>query len=74
MTAVETAAREHIPFTPVAPGDGVDGIEFDLPKLLAYLLRLYKLDVVALNPDEPPVKFSISLDGADLWRNVSHVT
>jgi hypothetical protein len=74
MTAVETAAREHIPFTTVAPGDGVDGVEFDLPKMLAYLLRLYKLDVVALNPDEPPVEFSITLDGADLSRNISHVT
>jgi hypothetical protein len=74
MTAVETAAREHIPFTPVAQGDGVDGVEFDLPKLLAYLLRLYKLDEVALNPDKPPVEFSITLDGADLSRNISHVT
>jgi hypothetical protein len=74
MTAVETAARVQIPFTIVEPGDGIDGVEFDLPKMLAYLLRLYKLDAVALNPDEPPVEFSITLDGADLSRNISHVT
>jgi hypothetical protein len=38
MTAVDTAARERIPFTPIASGDGVNGIEFDLLKLQAYLL------------------------------------
>jgi hypothetical protein len=40
MTAVKTAAREHIPFSPISPEDGVDGISFDLPKMLAYLQRL----------------------------------
>ncbi len=57
MTAVETAAREHIPFSTIAPEDGVDGVSFDLTKILAYLLRLYKLDVVAASSDEPPVEF-----------------
>jgi hypothetical protein len=74
MIAVETAAREHIPFSTITPEDGVDGVRFNLPKMLAYLLRLYKLDVVAANPDEPPVEFSVTLDGADLSRNILQVT
>jgi hypothetical protein len=32
------------------------------------------LDVDALDPDEPPVEFSITLDGADLSRDISHIT
>jgi hypothetical protein len=32
------------------------------------------LDVVAANPDKPPVELSITLDGADLSRNIPHVT
>jgi hypothetical protein len=42
--------------------------------LLTFLLKLYSLDQVALDPEQPAVEFSITLDGADLSRNISHVT
>jgi hypothetical protein len=74
MTQVEDAAKQVIPFFSLAPAAGIDGIYFDYPKLLAYLLKLYKLDVVASDLTQPAVEFSITLDGADLSRNISHVT
>jgi hypothetical protein len=74
MTKVEELAKEVIPFYPLEPAAGIDGIVFDYPKLLTYILKLFKLDVVASDPTQPPVEFSITLDGADLSRNISHVT
>jgi hypothetical protein len=77
MTAVSTAAQAVIPFAPMGAAqleDRIDGIQFDYRKLLAYLLCLYKLDDVAWDPNQPPVQFSIILDGADLSRNITHVT
>ena len=38
------------------------------------MLKLYQLDKVALDPDQPSVEVSKTLDGADLSRNISHVT
>jgi hypothetical protein len=66
-----------IPFAPMGAAqleDGIDGVQFDYGKLLAYLLRLYKLDDVARDPNQPSVQFSITLDGADLSRNITHIT
>jgi hypothetical protein len=74
MKAVETAAQVDLPLKPLILTDDIDGVQFEYDKLLAYLLKLYKLDDVAKNPAEPPVEFSITLDGADLSRNISHVT
>jgi hypothetical protein len=74
MTSVETAAQVDIPLKPLLLSDNIDGVQFEYDKLLAYLLKLYKLDDVAKNPEEPPVEFSITLDGADISRNISHVT
>jgi hypothetical protein len=77
MTAVETAAQHVIPFTNLGADnleDGIDGICFDYAPFLAYVLKLFKLDEVARDPDAAPVQFSITLDGADLSRNISHVT
>jgi hypothetical protein len=40
----------------------------------AFLLKLYQLDKVALDPDQPSIEFSITLDGPDLLCNILHVT
>jgi hypothetical protein len=75
MTAVEVAAQQDIPLKhPLELPANVDGVQFEYAPLLAYLLKLYKLDDVARDPNELPVEFSITLDGADLSRNISHVT
>jgi hypothetical protein len=37
-------------------------------------LKLYQLDKVALDPDQMSVEFLITLDGADLLCNISHIT
>jgi hypothetical protein len=77
MSAVETAADAVIPFHSMEAAeleDGIDGIVFEYPQMLAYLLKLFRLDVVAGDPNQPPVQFSITLDGADLSQNISHVT
>jgi hypothetical protein len=47
---------------------------FDFPKLLEFLLKLYKLDAAHRDLTQPAVEFSITLDGADSSRNISHVT
>jgi hypothetical protein len=75
MTAVEAAAQIDIPLKhPLELPANVDGVQFEYEPLLAYLLKLYKLDDVARDPNALPVEFSITLDGADLSRNISHVT
>jgi hypothetical protein len=75
MTAVEIAAQKEIPLKhPLDMPANVDGVQFEYEPLLAYLLKLYKLDDVARDVNQLPVEFSITLDGADLSRNISHVT
>jgi hypothetical protein len=77
MTAVSAASQSVIPFAPMGAAqleDGIGGVQFDYGKLLAYLLCLYKLDDVARDPNQPSVQFSITLDGADLSRNITHIT
>jgi hypothetical protein len=49
-------------------------MQFNYSKLLAYLLHLYGLDDVARDPNQPPVEFSITLDSADLLRDISRIT
>jgi hypothetical protein len=78
MKAVEAAAKIDIPFSPiegVAAEDGengIDGIVFDFGKLLSFLLKLYKLDEPHRDLTQPPLEFSITLDGADLPPNMLH--
>ncbi len=80
MKAVEVAAQINIPFSPIDPvaakdgENGIDGIVFDFGKLLGFLLKLYKLDKPHRDLTQPPVEFSIALDGADLSLNISHIT
>jgi hypothetical protein len=80
MKAVEAAAQINIPFSPIGPvaakdgENGIDGIVFDFGKLLGFLLKLYKLDEPHRDLMQPLVEFSITLDGAYLSQNISHVT
>jgi hypothetical protein len=80
MKAVEVIAQINIPFSPieaVAAKDGENGIDsivFDFGKILGFLLKLYQLDEPHRDLTQPPVEFSITLDGADLLQNISHVT
>lgn len=54
--------------------EALDGIQFNFRKLLWYILKLYKLDEILDDPSEGPVLLAITLDGADLSRNYTHVT
>jgi hypothetical protein len=51
-----------------------DGFEFDFLKKILFILRLYKLDTIALDDTQAAVNIAITLDGADLSRNYTHVT
>jgi hypothetical protein len=73
MTSVETHAKDVIPFD-VVDVDGIDGFKFQYEPLLLYLLKLFQLEDAARDTNQPPVQISITLDGADLSRNVTHVT
>ena len=52
--------------------DGIDGIKFLYIKYLNYILKLFKLNRIACV--EGNIKIAITLDGADLSRNIQHVT
>jgi hypothetical protein len=67
VTAVKEHAKEE-----VIPGIG--GFKFDYEPLLLYLLKLFKLQDAARYSNQPPVQISMTLDGADLSRNVMHIT
>ena len=54
--------------------EALDGIQFNFPKMLWYIIKLYKLDEVLDNPWEGPVQMAITLEGAGLSRNYTHVT
>ena len=54
--------------------EALDGIQFNFKKLLWYILKLYKLDKILNDPSEGPILLAITLDGADLSRNYTHVT
>jgi hypothetical protein len=73
MKKVEEHAKGVIPFD-VVDVDGIDGFKFDYEALLLYLIKLFKLEDAARDINQPPVQISITLDGADLSRNVTHVT
>jgi hypothetical protein len=56
MKLVEMAAHAVIPFVPTVASEndaGIDGVQFDYGKMLAYLLHLYGLDAVACDPNQP---------------------
>jgi hypothetical protein len=73
MKSVEEHAKGVIPFK-VVDVDGIDGFKFGYEELLVYLLKLFQLEAAARDIHQPPVQISITLDGADLSRNVTHVT
>ena len=52
--------------------DGIDGVKFMYTKYLDYVLKLFKLDKIVWR--EGNIKIAITLDGADLSRNIQHVT
>ena len=56
----------------VIDADGIDGIKFNYDKLLDFILKIFKLDQIAT--EKGLVKMAITLDGADLSRNIQHVT
>jgi hypothetical protein len=65
MRAVKTAGDGDIPFHPMGAAkldDGFDGIVFEYPQMLAYLLKLFQLDDITRDPNQPPVEFSITLE------------
>ena len=60
------------PYKLIENCNGIDSIEFEYSKLLKFLLKLFKLEQIARR--EGNVSISITLDGADLSRNIQHVT
>jgi hypothetical protein len=73
MSLIEEHAKGVIPYE-VVDVDGIDGFKFEYEPLLLYILKLFKLKDAARDINQPPVQISITLDGADLSRNVTHVT
>ena len=61
-----------VPYIMIENDDGVDGIQFDYAKLLTFLLKMFKLDIIAVR--EGGVQIAITLDGEDLSWNIQHVT
>jgi hypothetical protein len=51
-----------------------DGFEFNFLKKILLILKLYKLDKIAMDDTQAPVNIGITLDGADLSHNYMHVT
>ena len=52
--------------------DGIDGVKIDYSKLLDFILKIFHLDLITR--EKGKVKIAITLDGADLSRNVQHMT
>jgi hypothetical protein len=50
------------------------GVADDYSTLLIFLLEMFKLDGIAKASTQAPVQIACTLDGADISRNVSHVT
>jgi hypothetical protein len=73
MKKVKEHAKGVIPFK-IVDVDGIDGLKFDFEPLLLYVLKLFKLEDAVRDINQPPVQISITLDGADLSHNVTHVT
>ena len=73
MREIEEAAADVIPFVSIQV-PGVDGIQFDYASMVDYILKMFQLDEIAKDPTQSPVMIAITLDGADLSRNIQHVT
>jgi hypothetical protein len=73
MKQVEEHAKGVIPFD-IVDVDGSNGFKFDYEALLLYVLKLFELEDAARDVNQPPVQILITLDGADLSCNVTHVT
>ena len=68
---VETSAAAKFPIHKVDLA-GIDGVSFEYEPLLHYLLELYCLKEIAVN--QGGVNLSMTLDAADLSRNLTHIT
>jgi hypothetical protein len=42
MTKVKVVAQVVVPFYPLPPASGIDGVYFDFEKLLLFLLKIYR--------------------------------
>ena len=62
----------EIPYLLIENCDGVDGVQFDYTKLLIFLFKMFNLYKISVT--EGNVKLSVMVDGADLSRNIQHVT
>ena len=70
---VNAAAQLEIPFKPIESAE-LDGVEFEFQELLIFILKLFGLYEIAKDPTQARVQICITLDGADISRNISHVT
>jgi hypothetical protein len=73
MREIEDAAAEVLPYS-LVNYEGIDGIVFEYDKMLDYILKMFQLDGIAKDGNAPKVQIAITLDGADLSRNITHVT
>jgi hypothetical protein len=73
MREIEDAAAEVLPYSFVNY-EGIDGIVFEYDKMLDYIIKMFQLDGIARDANAPKVQIAITLDGADLSRNITHVT
>ena len=69
---VHKVMDSKVPYKLTRDLEGVDGVEFDEEELLSFLLVMFKLDGIAR--EEGNVGISLTIDGADLSRNIQHVT
>lgn len=71
MRSVNAAAQASIPFAHKWLDGGVECVQFDYEKLLTYSLKVFGLYDRA---KQVSVMISPTLDGADISRNIQHVT
>jgi hypothetical protein len=69
MKQVEAEASTYVPYEVLTH---VDGVQFEYLAMLRFALQLYKLEDIAKT--DGGVMIAMTLDQADLSRNVSHVT
>ena len=72
MSRVEAYARNVIPYSAVDPNGPLDGVVFEFLPLLTYVLKTYKLYEITTTIGG--VCIAVTLDSADLSRNITHVT
>jgi hypothetical protein len=72
---IHKVAAQEIPFQEI-PTPDLDGIAFkvgdadDYSKLPMFILQMFKLDDIARDPNQPPIKIVGTLDGMEMSRQV----